>query len=346
VRRVFLLAFLLLFSCEPAVRRILNLTFNDTAELVTITATTTLGTAEPGSPEYAQIRDEREALLAGRDAWSIRFTNVDAESDRVVMDRKRGQLQSVQHTATINSDNLQKFFFDTDISVTLIRAEGWAELTIYPGTSKRATRQQRDRVEKMLASYSEAAARYFAAIRSMYLYLEEKPYRAHELFTDVFSDEKDPKPILSERERSLTQAIKETIGNLASPEKIGAPNLDRDFDLVFNPFPAELSVKVPGEILINESFTKMDDMLAVKTPNALEAVAALQGRWVTPDPLAVALNSEEKRAPAEAAAAIDMLPRRADAVVSASEIAQAMMEKMRPAPRYRVRWLTKASRPR
>jgi hypothetical protein len=33
-------------------------------------------------------------------------------------------------------------------------------------------------------------------------------------------------------------------------------------------------------------------------------------------------------------------------VVSASEIAQAMMEKMRPAPRYRVRWLTKAPAPR
>jgi hypothetical protein len=344
VKRVFLLTFLLLFSCEPAVRRILNLTFNDTAELVTITATTSLGNADPGSPEYAQIRDEREALLAGRDEWSTRFTNADPESDRVVMDRKRGQLQSLQHTATINSDNLQKFFFDTDISVTLVRAEGWAELTIYPGTSKRATRQQRDRVEKMLAIYSEAAARYFAAIRSMYLYLDEKPYRAHVLFTDVFSDDKDPAPILSERERSLTRAIKEAAGDLGQPEKIGAPNLDREFDLVFNPFPAELRVKVPGEVLINESFTKMDDLLAVKMPNTLDAVAELQGRWVTPDPLAVdAGNSDKKKAPGELALAIESLPRRTDVVVSASEIAQAMMEKMRPAPRYRVRWVTKTS---
>ena len=101
MKRVFLLALLLLFSCEPAVRRILNLTFNDTAELVTITATTTLGAAEAGTLEYAQIRDQREALLGGRDEWSIRFANADPEFDRVVMDRRHGELQSFQHIATI-----------------------------------------------------------------------------------------------------------------------------------------------------------------------------------------------------------------------------------------------------
>ena len=341
MKRVFLLALLLLFSCEPAVRRILNLTFNDTADQVTITATPTLGAAEPNTPEYAQIRDEREALLASRDEWSMRFSNADPESDRIVMDRKRGQLESFQHTATINSDNLQKFFFDTDISVTLVRAEGWAELTIYPGTSKRATRQQRDRVEKMLEIYSGAAARYFAAIRSMYLYLDEKPYRAHDLFTDVFSEDKDPQPILSEQERSLTRAVKDAGGDLTAPEKIGAPNLDRDFDLVFNPFPAQLRVKVPGAVLINENFAKLEEVLAAKSPTAAEAIAALQGRWITPDPLAVVLSPGEIKSAAEAATVIESLPRRADAVVSASEVAQAMMEKMRPAPRYRVRWLTK-----
>src|SRR5438105_11509326 len=158
----------------------------------------------------------------------------------------------------------------------------------------------------MLAIYSEAAARYFATIRSMYLYLEEKPYRAHDLFTDVFSDDKDPQPILSEQEHSLTRAVKDAGGELTSPEKIGAANLDRDFDLVFNPFPAELRVKVPGEVLINESFTKMDDVLAVKTPDAVGAVAALQGRWVTPDPLAVDMgNSDKKKTPGELALAIE-----------------------------------------
>ena len=159
----------------------------------------------------------------------------------------------------------------------------------------------------------------------------------------MFSEEKDPAPILSERERSLTRAIKDALGDLG----LGAQNLDREFDLVFNPFPAELRVKVPGEVLINESFTKMDDVLAVKTPDAVGAVAALQGRWITPDPLAVdAGNPDKKKTPGELALAIESLPRRADIVVSASEIAQAMMEKMRPAPRYRVRWLTKAPKPR
>ena len=56
-------------------RRVVVLTFNDPADLVTISATTTLGTAKRGTEEAGQIEDEREALLAGRDEWSARFAN-------------------------------------------------------------------------------------------------------------------------------------------------------------------------------------------------------------------------------------------------------------------------------
>ena len=72
----------LLLSCEPAVRRVVVLTFNDAADLVTISATTSLGNAKRGTAEAAQIDDERSALLAGRDEWSQRFANADPESDR------------------------------------------------------------------------------------------------------------------------------------------------------------------------------------------------------------------------------------------------------------------------
>src|SRR5439155_10492024 len=165
VRRIFAAAAaVLLLSCEPAVQRTMTLTFNEAADLVTISATTTLGTATPGTPEAAQVDEEREALLAGRDEWSARFVNADPESDRIVMQRSRGQLVAVERTAAIPPDNLQKFFFDTHLTVTFSRGDSWAEMTIYPGTSQRATRPQRMRVEKMLTLYSERAAHYFEAI--------------------------------------------------------------------------------------------------------------------------------------------------------------------------------------
>ncbi|HEY8132220.1 MAG TPA: hypothetical protein VII12_10025 [Thermoanaerobaculia bacterium] len=228
-----------------------------------------------------------------------------------------------------------------------MRGDGWAELTIYPGSSERATRQQRERVERMLALYSERAAHYFQTIRGLYSYLDAKPQRAADVFTAVFRDEKDPPARVSEKEESLAAGVRAAIDALLANEGETA-TLDRDFDAVFNPFPAELKVIVPGDVLAAEGFSRLPDRaFMVKLPTALEAVALLEGRWITPDPLAAALASPDDKPAPEIAAAIADQPRRAEAVVTASDIAGALMEKMRPAPRYRVRWITKESgRPR
>ncbi len=332
----------LLLSCEPAVRRVLMLTFNDKADLVTISATTSLGKAKPGTAEAAQIDDEREALLAGRDEWSVRFANADPESDRVILQRSRGELESVEHIASMAPENLQKFFFDTHLTVTFSRGEGWAELTIYPGTSMRATRPQRERVEKMLSLYSKRAARYFESIRALYAYLDEKPQRAEDMFVAVFRDDKDPPARISEEEKSLADGVRSAIDAMLSGEGETA-TLDRDFDFVFNPFPAELKVTIPGEITALEGFTRMPDrIVAVKMPSALEAVSMLEGRWITPDPLAAVFGAPKEASPQDLAASIVSQRRHAEPVVTPNDVAVALMEKMRPANAYRVRWITKA----
>ena len=334
----------LLLSCEPAVRRVVVLTFNDPADVVTISASTTLGSAKKGSEEAGQIEDEREALLAGRDEWSARFSNADPETDRVILQRSHGELQSVEHIASLPPENLQKFFFDTPLTVNFSRGEGWAELTVYPGTSLRATRRQRENVERMMAIYSERAARYFESIRAMYAYLDEKPQRASDMFEAVFRDEKDPPPRVSEDEKSLVDGVRSAIDRMLSDDDATA-TLDRDFDLVFNPFPADLKVVVTGEITALDGFTRADRMLIVKLPDALEAVGMLEGRWITPDPLAAAFNAPKDMSSAELAASIATQRRRAEPVVTASDVAAALMQKMRPAATYRVRWLTKAAAP-
>jgi hypothetical protein len=322
------------------VRRVVVLTFNDPADVVTISATTTLGTAKRGSEEAGQIEDEREALLAGRDEWSARFANADPESDRVILQRAHGELQSVEHIASIAPENLQKFFFDTPLTVNFARGEGWAELTIYPGTSQRATRRQRDNVEKNLALYSELAARYFESIRAMYAYLDEKPRRASDMFAAVFRDDKDPPPRISEEEKSFVGDVRSSVDRLLSDNDATA-TLDRDFDFVFNPFPGDLKVVVTGEITALEGFTRADRVLSVKMPEALEAVGMLEGRWITPDPLAAAFAAPKDMSSAELAASVAAQKRRAEPVVTATDVAAALMQKMRPAATYRVRWITK-----
>ena len=329
------------FSCEPPVRRALLLAFNDAADLVNISATTFLSKAAPGSPEAAQIAEEREALLAGRDEWSVRFANADAESDRVILQRTRGELHTLEHVAAIAPENLQRFFFDTPLTVTFTRGDGWVELTIYPGSSQRANRQERERVERMLTFYSEMAASYFQAIRALYAYLDEHPQRAADMFTAVLRDDSDPPARISEGEQSFADSVRTALLGLATGGE-EAQSLDREADLVFNPFPAELKVTVPGELTAIEGFVRLPDRsLVVKMPSSLEAVAMLEGRWITPDPLAAALAASDKKVAADLAAAIAELPRHAEPVVTATEIATAIKEKLRPAPRYRLRWIVK-----
>ena len=330
-------------SCDPAIRRVVVLTFNDAADLVTISATTFLGTAEPKTPEAAQIADEREALLEGRDEWNVRFANAQPESDRVILQRAHGELQSLEHVASIAPDNLQKFFFDTHLTVTFNRGEGWAELTIYPGSSDRATRQQREHVDRMLDIFSARASRYFQTIRGLYAYLDAKPQRAADMFTALCRSENDPPARVSDDEEKIVNGVRDATESLSIDQE-DTKTLDRDFDAAFNPLPAELKVSVQGNILASEGFARLPErMVAVKMPTALEAVGVLEGRWITPDPLAAIVAAPSEKPAEEIATALAALPRRAEPVVTAFDIATAMMEKMKPAPRYRVRWIVKES---
>jgi hypothetical protein len=338
--------FTIFATCEPLIRRVVVLTFNDAADRVTISATTSLGRAKAGTPEAARIASEREALLAGTDEWSVRFQNADPEADRIVLQRERGELRSLEHVAAIAPENLQKFFFDTPITVTFTRTEGIAELAIYPGTSDRATRRQRDDVARMLDIYSHRAARYFQAVRGFYAYLDEKPRRAEDMFAELFRDEKDTPPRVSEGEEKLLNGVRDAMDGLTADD-INTEAIEREFDVVFNPFPAELRVFVEGNIVGSEGFTRLPDRgVAVKVPSALEAIGMLEGRWISPDPLAAVLNAPPDAKDADIAASLAAAPRHTEPVVTASEIADALAAKMKPASVYRVRWIvTRAPAP-
>jgi len=104
-------------------------------------------------------------------------------------------------------------------------------------------------------------------------------------------------------------------------------------------------VHVPGEPLLVEGFTRgRDGELIAESPSLLEAVASLQGRWVSPDPLAFSLRPDGGGDSDKEAALIASMPRHTSAVIGAIEVSDALVQKLRPAPRYRVRWMTKVVR--
>jgi hypothetical protein len=337
------IVFLLAASCASIVHHDLILTFDDSGEHVTVAAATSIPTTKDS---HDRARDDRlrDDILAGRDEWSLRFANANPESYRVMLDRARGELIRAERIARIDNADLQKIFFDVAVSAVVTRGDGWAELAIYPGTSTRATRPQRDDAEKKLRAYSERAVRYFAAIREMYNYMNEHPPRAPELFSALFRDDDDPRPLLiNDDEHDLVAAVRRGVNGLT--ENVDTEQLEAEADLVYNPLPARIVVRVPGEPLLVEGFARgKDGELVAEPPPLIEAIAALEGRWVTPDPLAFSIRPGGGGDDDKEAALIATMPRHAAAVVGPIEVGDALIQKLRPAPRYRVRWLTKSER--
>jgi len=116
--------------------------------------------------------------------------------------------------------------------------------------------------------------------------------------------------------------------------------LHEELDLVFNPFPAEVAVRTPEDILALQYMEERATNLAViHRDGLLDAMSALEGRWISPDPLAILLRSSQtadSKVPPPATVAA--MPRRSTAAVTASEIEKAVMEELKPASVYRIRW--------
>lgn len=333
----------LVLACDPVPRHKLTLTFNDSGDRVTIESSTTLPSLKEAR-DRAGVEQLREALLSNRDEWALRFQNAAPERDRVIIDRTAGELAAVNRSATIDAVDLQKFFYDLPITTKIIRGDGWVELSIYPGTSTRATRQDREDFEKRLNQGAAAARRYIDNVRILYEYLDEHPRRADEVFASMFRDDDDPRPVLlSKRELDLVKAVREGIDGILDIDWGG--DMSREAEAVSNPFPAEIIVRTPTEPTLVEGFTREKHNLLIKPKGLLEAVGGLEGRWISPDPLAVALRAPSGTKTEEFVAQLAGAKRHAEAVVGFNEVLAGLQAELKPADRYRVRFLTRAPSP-
>lgn len=343
MKRIVAVALVALFlACDTVPRHTLTLTFNDSGDRLTIESSTTLPSLKEAR-DRARVERLRDELLAGRDEWALRFANAAPERDRVVFDRTGGELSEVQHSATIDADDLQKFFYDLPITTKVTRGDGWVELAIYPGTSNRATRQDREDFEKRMNAGAAAARRYIDGMRILYEYLDEHPQRAHDVFDALFRDEKDPRPIVATKhEMELLTVVRQAMGDLIDVD--WGSNVSREADEISNPFPAEIVVRTPTEPTLVEGFRRDEHGLTIQPKTLFEALAALEGRWISPDPIAIAVRSPELKEE-EVIALLENAKRHAEPVVGLTEVLAGLTEQLKPADRYRVRFIAKAPSP-
>lgn len=337
-----------LSSCfDPPVREELLLRFLPNGAVV---ATSTVHIADPPESNPAlerRLAETRRAILDGTDAWSSRFASAEPAAERFSWEKRLGALRSATRSAAFaEPKGLEAFFRDTSVSVTytIDPERGVAELAIVPGVSTRATRRQWEETERMVEDWSATIARYLEAGESLYDYLGTHPDRARACLGALFAErlsEEEAKALekLAPKEEELVERLSDAMGEVLQVLTVpsgGAYSPDEVSHLVYDPFPARLTVKLPGKPLETEGFLPdKDGAFTVPSPGLWEALRSLEGRWISPDPVLSFVESEF-----DLGAFLDQ-PRQAAPkhhLPSAEEIRSAVEARLRPAPLYRASW--------
>ena len=303
-----------------------------------VTVSTTFALDPANDRIRARVDAARSAAQAQTDAWSVRFGRLTPEDEEVTYHRHRGTLERVTRSARIGSDDLQQVFSDANVTVDVLRGESWRELTFYPGASSRASREQQHRFDAELAAWSESVARYFTAVHHLYSYLRSEPGRDRYIFAALLN-ERAPDggdPVVLEVEQPLVDAVIAAMENIAQrmdDQEGRAANLAEQADLIFNPFPARITIRTPRDVLQSEGFTVKGNDLTIEPVDLFAAITALEGKWISPDPLAALLRDESPTA-----AAMANLPRQSQSVVVTSEVNRAVREQLARPRAYTVRW--------
>jgi len=294
---------------------------------------------DPKSPnERARVENARTAAMSATDPWAARFARITPETETQSFQKQRGALERVTRSVRIRPEELQQVFSDTNITVNVVNGDGWRELAFYPGASGRASRDQHARFNTALHEWSTSIARYYAAIHQLYSYMDRNPQRAQYMFASLL-DEKGVDglvPALAEEEQPLVDHVLAAMDEIATrmDEQEGrATTFSEDADMIFNPFPARMIVRVPGEVLAHDGFTKSNDALVIEPVDLFTAVSTLEGEWVAPDPLAALLKDD-----APSSTQLAAIDRKSSLSVTASEIADGLRKQLSRSSSYVVRW--------
>jgi hypothetical protein len=286
--------------------------------------------------QLAVVEAARAAAQNATDAWSVRFARLTTEDESVTIEKHLGKVERAIRAVRIPSSELQQAFSDMNITVHLLDGGNWRELAFYPGGSVRGTSEQRRHFDHALIAWSSAVANYFVAIDHLYTYLNANPQRAPHLLAAVLNEKIDgDDPIVAEEEQPLIDHVAATMDEIATQmdaQEEGGATFAEEADLLYNPFPARLTVRVPGDIITSEGFPK--DMI-IEPVNLLTAITSLEGRWISPDPLATLLRKSDETPMATRLAA---QPRMSTATVNASDVSTAIREQLVRPKAYVVRW--------
>jgi len=296
------------------------------------------------SPRVQQrLESVARELEAGSDPWSARLRGVEPERQRDVVDRDGGHVRRVVRTALLPQPaDLREFLRDTGIGVVYADGDGWAELTLTPGRSARATSVQRQHLNVQLREFCRNLAAYAAATKELYGYLDTHSDRARACLAELFSVKIEGEK-LTDEESALVKRVNDAISAVCvvlEPAPGEPYTIDEISRLVYDPLPAPMRLTVPGEIVEREGFPgELKSELRIPVFSIWSAFERLEGRWFSPDPALATWRHDISKsdAPFDVDAFL-AIPRRASVAPTDDEVRAAVENQLKPEPVYRVRW--------
>jgi hypothetical protein len=349
------LALLLLAGCfDPPVKESVRLRFF-TNGAVAVTNTVELDLLKDGEDNPAlerRMADLRRELLDGLDPWARRFEDIEPVAERLSWEKRFGTLASARRSVLIaEPDALRDLFGDTSVSASYSIAEdGTAELILVPGVPAQATRRQRKDMERAVEEWSGQVAEYLAATGDLYAWLDDNPSRVracfHELFKEMVTVEEaeEAELKLSAEEQKRVQRVgdaMEKVFDVLLIPKGQERSLDELSHLVYDPFPAPLSIQLPEEALEVEGFQKSDEeekVWTVDSPGLWTALRSLEEHWIAPDPVMIYVAHRDD-GELDLDKLVEMPRRFIQPLPNSLEVRRSIEEKLKPAsPIYRAVW--------
>jgi len=330
--RIALLALLCLplTACfEEPIREHLHLSLRgDGPVVVTVVQEVTPSNDIGDNPELTdRLEESRDTIDYSLDPWSQRFALLEPLAEHVSIERVDGELRRSIHSGVLSS---------FDEVLRMVEADGLTgSLEVVDG------RQDTDR---LLSEWSAVLAVYFESVVALYAHLDEQPNRAVPCFAHIFDKHEglgNTGP-LEPVEENLVVRVKDAMEEVAFALMVPsgqAFSLNELTRLVYDPFPARLTIAVIGEVLGSEGLEAGADFFDRPPVDGWNALKSLEGRWISPDLVtAAAAPVSDDRQPDPDILVLASTPRRYFPPPDAAEVESAIVAGLVPEEMLRLVW--------
>jgi hypothetical protein len=290
-------------------------------------------------------------ILHEQDLWARAVRAMGPERERISHYFEEGVLVSSTRQALATDPRaVEKLFLPTPVSAFVRQDERTITLELVPSGATDATYRQKRKVEEATETFAASVALYLGTLADVYARLDEHPSEVRAAMAsllDISDEDADSGELSDERRRQL-DLVDEASNGLAELLNVSggeAYTLDELSRLVYDPFPAPVTIEVAGDVLESEGFVSGGEgRFATQRHSLWDALSILSERWVTPLPM-VAVVAALRAAPSPDEVDEESLlesvlaaPRWVNYVPDEAEVRAAIIQQLRPPKYYLMRW--------